>query len=227
MFGAHWIDKSNHSNLDSAPWKSFLTWQKSLLDWYGYDNVVRFNAGAGQEFTPSNAFERGKVALAMDGEWRVAFIASEHPELKYGTAPLPTSDPSLYGSGYTTGNIMGIPKNAKHKDEAWQLIRYMATNLKAETTLSNGLRNVPTLKSALTSSLIEPDAHFKTFLSIYGNPHTTTTPITAAGSAYQELFQNWIAKWQAGKGGELDSSLKTVDKQIDAQLKNATGGGPP
>jgi multiple sugar transport system substrate-binding protein len=227
MWGARWSNASGKSTLATPQWRSLLTWQKGLLDWYGYDNVVRFNTSAGDEFSASNAFERGKVAMILDGEWRVAFIASEHPELKYGTAPLPTASPQLYGSGYTTGNIIGIPKTAKHKDEAWQLIKYLATDERAETTLSNGLRNVPTVKTAITSKLIKPDKNFQTFLKIYGNPNTTTTPITAAGSAYQELFQNWIAKWQAGKEKDLAGGLKSVDKQIDAQLQNATGGGVP
>ena len=29
-----------------------LTWQKQLVDWYGYDKLVKFNAGAGDEFSP-------------------------------------------------------------------------------------------------------------------------------------------------------------------------------
>ena len=43
---------------------------------------------------------------------------AEHPDLKYGTAPLPVDDasPTLYGAGYVTGNIIGIPKGAKHPE---------------------------------------------------------------------------------------------------------------
>jgi multiple sugar transport system substrate-binding protein len=227
LWGAKWTNAQGKSTLDTPQWKAFLTWQKSLVDWYGYDNLVRFNASAGDEWTPQNAFERGKVAMIMDGEWRVAFIKAEHPELKYATAPMPTASPMLYGSGYTTGNIIGIPKTAPHKDEAWELVKYLATNTAAEATLSNELRNVPTTKAALHSKLIEPDKQFAPFLSIFGNPHTTTTPITAAGAAYQELFGSWTTKWQAGKEKDLSGGLASVDKQIDAQLANQTGGGVP
>jgi multiple sugar transport system substrate-binding protein len=229
MFGARWANAKGKSTLDTKPWRHLLTWQKQLVDWYGYSNLVRFNAKSGDEFSASNAFERGKVAMILDGEWRVAFIAAEHPELRYGTAALPTASKELYGSGYTSGSIMGIPKTASHKQQAWELIDYLATNVKAEATLSNGLRNVPTIKAALHSKLIKPDAHFSTFLKIFANKHTTTTPITAAGAAYQELFASWTSKWQAGKvkASKLSSSLATVDKQIDAQLANQTGGGGP
>ena len=61
--------------------------------------------------------------MDIDGEYRTAFIKAEHPDLDYGTAPMPVADsqPDLYGAGYVTGNIVGIPKNAKHKDAAWEL----------------------------------------------------------------------------------------------------------
>ena len=93
-------------------WAEFMTWQKGLIDFYGYDKLARWQAGAGDEFSASNAFERGKLAMAIDGEYRTAFIKAEHPDLNYGTAPLPVADsqPELYGSGYVTGNIVGHPQ---------------------------------------------------------------------------------------------------------------------
>jgi multiple sugar transport system substrate-binding protein len=229
-WGAKWVDSKGRSILgQDANWQKFLRWQKSLVDWYGYSKLVRFQAGAGDEFSPANAFERGKVAMNMDGEWRVAFIASEHPELKYGTAPFPVDDaqPGLYGAGYVTGSIIGIPKTTKKKDQAWLLVKYLATNDAAEAMLSNGIRNVPTTTSSLHSPLLKPAQPFKVFLQIFGNPHTSTTPITLIGSANQDLFATFIGKWQSGHAKDLAGGLKNVDKQIEAQLKNAAGGKVP
>ena len=150
MAGAKWVDSKGKSTLATDPgWAKVLTWQKDLIDWYGYDKLVRFQAGAGDEFSASNAFERGKLAMVLDGEWRTAFLADEAPKLKYGTAPLPVVDGrnDLYGSGYVTGNILGIPKTSSHKDEAWQLVKWLSTDNTALAMLSNGLRNVPTTTS--------------------------------------------------------------------------------
>ena len=93
--------------------------------------------------------------------------------------------------------------------------------------LSNGLRNVPTTESSAESPDLKPDPKFETFLKIFGDDHTTTTPVTAAGSAYQELFNNFVNKWQAGRGDDLKGGLADVDKQIDAQLANAEGEQVP
>ncbi len=83
-FGGKWQDSKGNSILSKDPaWAKWLNWHKSLVDWYGYNNLVRFQAGLGDEFSASNAFEAGKVAMNLDGEWRVAFIQAEHPNLNY------------------------------------------------------------------------------------------------------------------------------------------------
>jgi multiple sugar transport system substrate-binding protein len=230
LFGAQWVDASNHSSLAKSPgWPEFLNWQKNLIDYYGYDNLLRWQAGAGDEFSASNAFERGKLAMAIDGEYREAFIKAEHPGLQYGTAPMPVADdhPELYGAGYVTGNIIGIPKRSSHKDAAWELVKYLTTNEHALALMSNGLRNVPTTTSSLKSSELAPDPIFKVFMDIFANPKTATTPITAAGSANQDLFQNFVVKWQDGKAPNLQAGLAAADKQINAQIANSAGTQVP
>ncbi len=91
--------------------------------------------------------------MQIDGEWRTALIKSEAPSLEYATAPLPVADSKteLYGGGYTTGNITGILKGAHHPAAAWELIKYLATNVKAQVELSEDLGNVPTWSPALAA----------------------------------------------------------------------------
>jgi multiple sugar transport system substrate-binding protein len=230
LFGAKYVDASGKSMLSRDPaWTRMLKWQKSLVDWYGYKKLQKFNAGAADEFSSSHAFEIGKLAMMIDGEWRVAFIQAEHPNLDYATAPAPVDDTksNLYGAGYVNGTIIGIPKGVKHKDQAWALLKYLTTDAHPLALFSNGIRNVPTTKASLNSKEIKPDAHFKTFLKIFANPNSKTTPITAAGNAYGTLIQAFAVKWQAGHVGELAGGLKKLDKQIDAQLKQAQAGGVP
>ena len=230
LVDAKWTKPDGSSNLAGDPnWVKLLQWQKDLVDWYGYDKLVRFNAGAGDEFSASNAFETGKVAMTMDGEFRTAFLADEHPELKYGTAPMPVDDanPSLYGAGYVTGNIAGIPKGAKHPEQAWALLKYLATDPKAESVLSNKLKNVPTTTASLKATELRPTPEFKPFLAIFAHPKTATNPINAGGAANQELFEQMLAKYQAGKVPDLHAALQKVDEQIDAQVENASGPQVP
>jgi multiple sugar transport system substrate-binding protein len=227
-YGGKFVDGKGNAILASDPaWTKWANWQKSLVDWYGYNSLIRFQAGLGDEFSASQAFEAGKVAMNLDGEWRVSFIKHEHPSLDYGTAPMPVDDskPSLYGSGYINGTIIGMPRGGHHVDQAWQLVAYLTTNSHFLAQFSNDIRNVPTTKASLTSKEITPDAHFATFLNIFANPHSGTSPIMASGVAYTNLVQNFFTKWQAGQVKDLHGGLAKLDSQLDAQVKQAKGGG--
>jgi multiple sugar transport system substrate-binding protein len=231
LFKAQYLNAQGKSVISSRfAWSKLLRWQKNLIDWYGYDKLVRFQSGLGDEFSASNAFEVGKLAMLMDGEWRVAFIAAEHPNLNYATAPMPVDDahPELYGAGSVNGTIIGIPKGGKHNDEAWALVKYLTMDDHALATFSNGIRNVPSTRTSANSSELKPDPRFATFVKIFNNPNSATAPITAAGNANLSLIGRFTVKWQAGKVKDLHDALKKLDKQVDAQIAQAKkGGGVP
>ena len=228
MWGATWMKDGKSGIAKDPAWEEMLRWQKKLVDWYGYDKLVRWQAGAGDEFSPSNAFETGKVAMIVDGEYRTAFLKAEHPEVKYGTAPHPTSKPDLYGSGFVIGTIMGIPKGAKHADAGWQLLKFMATDTDTLAEMSNGLHNVPSTIDSQNSPKLTKDPQFATFLDIFKNEKSSTQPVLKIGSQNQTLFTSFIEKWQAGrvKDEDLHAGLENVDKQIDAALEQAGGEVP-
>ena len=221
-YGAKWLKSDGSSAIGTDPaWRSLLEWEKSLTDWYGADKLTKFTAGAGQEFSADNDFETGRIAMAMDGEYRTAFIANEHPELKYGTAPFPTADDKtdLYGAGYVTGNIIGISKGAKNPNAAWELLKYLTTDTGALVKLANGIKNVPTTLPALHSPDLAVDANYKTFVDVFANPHSGTTPASPNGGQYQNTFQDFVIKWQNGQVADLSAGLTEVDQQINAAFK--------
>ncbi len=95
MSGAKWLTDDGKSAIGGDPnWQTVLNWQKSLVDWFGYDKLTKFNASLGDEFSAQNAFQAGKVAINLDGEWRIAFIADQAKNLNYGVAPMPVAPTS-------------------------------------------------------------------------------------------------------------------------------------
>ena len=66
-WGGTWFDAHGQPQLATDPaWASALTWQKQLVDWYGYDNILKFySTYTDKEFDASNAFETGKVAMVL------------------------------------------------------------------------------------------------------------------------------------------------------------------
>ena len=96
---------------------------------YGYDKLVRFQAGLGHEFSPSNAFETGKFAMNLDGEWRVAFIdeSTRSSSTALRRCRSTTRNPELYGSAKSTGRSSGS-RRTEAPGQAWALVKYLTTN---------------------------------------------------------------------------------------------------
>jgi multiple sugar transport system substrate-binding protein len=219
MAGAKWFDSDGRSLLGTDPaWRDLLTWQKGLIDYYGYNDLQKFQSAFGDEFSADNAFEKGQVAMNVDGEWRIASIADDQPaDLDWGVAPLPVADsrPDLYGSGFVIGNVIGISRNSRNSEAAWQFIRFLTTDTDEVVKLANIIKNVPTLDSALKSPNLSSDANFRVFLDIFGNPRSATSPLAATGTAYQDTAQQFVNDWQAGKVKDLSSGLRGLDDRMN------------
>ncbi|WP_229799256.1 ABC transporter substrate-binding protein [Couchioplanes azureus] len=217
--GATWLTADGRSAVAGDPaWKTLLTWQKDLVDWYGYDNLQKFRAGLGDEFSADNAFQKGQVAINIDAEYRLAFVRDQAPGLRYGVAPIPTTDPARYGAGYVTGNIVGISKNARNPEAAWELIKFLTTDDKTIVKLSNALKNIPTTAGATRDPGLQVEPEFRTFMDIFAHPQSSTSPPAASGPAYQDTFATFATAWQAGKVADLGAGLAEADKQINSVM---------
>jgi multiple sugar transport system substrate-binding protein len=223
-WGGQYFNAQGQPQLATDPaWAAAMTWQKQLVDWYGYTNILKFfSTYTAQEFNASNAFETGKAAMVFDGEWRTAMIKGDGSKVNYGTAPFPAADTqsALYGVGRVGGTVTGIPKTSKNPDAAWLLVKYMATDTNFLVALANGLGNVPTTTAAATSpDLTIMTPQFKTFVAVWNNPKSSyAPPITSSGSGYSSLLTTFDQKWVAGKVSDLQAGLKQVDQQIVNQL---------
>ncbi|MEU5694720.1 ABC transporter substrate-binding protein [Actinosynnema sp. NPDC020468] len=218
VFGAKWQTADGKSSVSSPEWQEMLKFQKDLIDFYGYDNLERFRSGLGQEYSADNAFHQQKVAMMVDGEFRTAFLKDQAPTVKYGTAPFPTSKPDLYGTGFTTGTIVGVPKGAKNTGAAWELVKFLSFDTDTIVQLANGLKNIPHTKAALADPKLEVDENFKTFIDMAGNGKLQGNPVTPIGDAHIKAVGDFIATYQSGKVSDLAAGLKDVDKQIDDQI---------
>ena len=223
-WGGQYFEAKGQPQLATDPaWAAAMTWQKQLVDWYGYTNLLKFfSTYTAQEFNASNAFETGKAAMVFDGEWRTAMIKGDGSKVNYGTAPFPAADTqsALYGVGRVGGTVTGIPKTSKNPDAAWLLVKYMATDTNFLVALANGLGNVPTTTAAATSpDLTIMTPQFKTFAAVWNNPKSSyAPPITSSGSGYSSLLTTFDQKWVAGKVSDLQAGLRQVDQQIVNQL---------
>ena len=173
---------------------------------------------------PSIGWRRGQIRASEEDEGRVTarldeIAASE--EYREDVAALHEERPP-------PEDLRPFLPSYASVDQAWDLVKYLTTNTHALAKFSNGIRNVPSTVASSKSKELAPDRNFATFLGIFTNPHSATTPITAAGNSYGTLITTFTSKWQAGHVGNLGSGLQKLDKNIDAQLAQAKkGSGVP
>lgn len=221
-----YLDSNGKSSLSRDPQVSkFFTYTQSLVNALGgFGRLEKYRATFGDEFSAQNAFEAGKVAMQMDGEWRIANIREDKTSIHWAAAPLPVPDDQLntYGKGYLTGTVIGISHASRQQDAAWLLVKYLTTDTGALVSFANAINNVPSTVASLSSSGLTKDPNFGVFLRIAANRYSQGTPSSSNGGEYQTILNRFAYDWEAGHVGNLAAGLATVDKRIDAA--NAQSG---
>ena len=114
-------------------------------------------AGIARETVAVLAVDDHEEARGAVDQHQLAELAErgEAPGLGYGTAPMPVAGgrSELYGAGFTTGDITGIPKGSPHPAAAWELIKYLATNTEAQVELEQDLEAAHQKSDALGKAL--------------------------------------------------------------------------
>lgn len=215
-----YYDAQGKANLANDPNVSrFFQYADSLQKALGgYAPLHKYRTTFGDEWSAQNPFEVGKIAMALDGEWRIGLIKTDSPKLDYAVAPLPVPDDQLstYGKGSLTGTIIGISRKSQHQQAAWELVKYLTSDTNALVSFGNAIQNLPSTLAALKSPELPSDPAFQTFLRISENPMSGGTPASNNGGQYLTILGRFGDQWQSGKVSDLHQGLVDVDKQIDA-----------
>jgi multiple sugar transport system substrate-binding protein len=224
QYGAQYFDANGKSNLAGDPsFAAVFNFNKDLAAKLGGTaHLEKLRTGYGDEWT-SNAFDKGKVAMQLDGEWRIANLTQDKVAFNWDTAPFPVPDnlASTYGRGFQTGTIIAINRNSKQQAAAWEFTKYLTTNTNAVVTFANAIDNVPSTFAALQSPDLKLPATFKTFLDVANNPNSNTQPATADGDGYVTTLQQLGIAFQSGKTTDLAAGFKAADATVNAALAQA------
>lgn len=219
-YGADWYDSGGKSALaGDSRWAEGFAWQKAYIDSVGYDKLQQFAASVGtdSEYTPNNAFQTGKVAMILDGEWRVMYLNKES-KINYGTAPFPTMKAENYGAGKIGGTMITMPSTAKHPAEAWLAIKYLGLDTGALNQIADSLQNVPTTYESLETSDYAKRPENQAFIAILKHPDSAFKEHVRAGQVDLDLVGEFAERHEAGTVPELDAGLRDLARSIDAQV---------
>jgi len=72
-------------------------------------------------------FETGKVGMQGSGNFAIASLKANHPEIDFGIAYLPGIKPEN-ASSFVGGDLIAIPKGVKHQDKAIEFVKWVLTD---------------------------------------------------------------------------------------------------
>ena len=90
------------------------------------------------------AFAKEKVAMVVEGNWIVPFLAKDYPNVEYGITELPAGPKGKATLAFTV--CYGVPQNGKNLDGSWKLVNALTNQAGMKKWTDLGLA-MPTRKS--------------------------------------------------------------------------------
>ena len=121
-FGAQMWDAQNRKvTFDETASVKALQWQVDYAQKLGgYEKILQFNDTLQGGVDP---FGSGRVAMYYTGPWQIGIMQDTYPDINYRTARAPVPEGGRPGS-WLGGGWMVIPKGAKHRDLAWEFLKF-------------------------------------------------------------------------------------------------------
>lgn len=148
---------------ESPEFISTLNTIREYRNTFGVDNVLQFNQ-AGKYAQATDPFMTGNQVFRLDGQWLANIIVNDlkigKDQLDFGICPMPYPDgkPELANSAQVTSSIFYIPSNAKNKEGAWEVMKYIHSG-----EFSKHMQSLPVLKSLMGDAAFKDIPFFKDF----------------------------------------------------------------
>ena len=208
-FGTKFVGANGEPTADTPEFANALKWETGLLTESGLDKVAAFSAG----FTKGdNPFKLGKVGMYIDGSWQSAMLSGS--DLNFGVFPIPGTTPDLDGANAVGTNPIVIPVGAKHKDAAWEFVKFLSTNPDVSAEFAATIANLPQVRSRLSDFSTEPRVTF--FATLSQSPNAVAwarVPYAAYYGAQIEQYVNQIYV----HGTPIDDSLTQLQNVVSKE----------
>lgn len=224
-FGGQIWNGSDRFTVDSPENIEAYRWLVSYPERYGRERVEAFRGGFGNFDSAENAFMSGRLAMVVQGVWMANFISRHKPDLDYGVAPFPTSDPSLPPPTYVEGDVIAIPRGSKHPKEAFEFIRWTQRQEMLEL-LAFGQKKFSPLKET-TPGFFEnhPNPNIDVFVELARSPNWFSTPKTVLNTLMMDEMQTAEESIWLGMQSPEDA-LQWVQDRLQPQLDRARANAP-
>lgn len=246
--GRTWDDDETTTLINSEAGVEALTYLVSLVP---PDAPIRSQELAASAASPAELFKTGRLAMMLDGSWRIPNVEIDAPDLDFAVTSLPRHRERAIVSGSV---LWAISSHARHPEIAWEMIRWM-TGQDQSVAYWNMLRVAPPPRRSVlesdvfrtTTGIVDEDGtirvppmHAEMFVdraawlaaAITPDPQTGRIPGFVPAAPYQSDLQGKITRalTQATRGEmtpreALDAAVRDVHAVIDRD--RAAKGLPP
>jgi len=143
-------------SIDSPQMSEALAYYKSFFD-KGYSQTRMLDPGELE-----NGFAKGTYGSFISGPWHIGLVEDAGlTKDKYAVAPLPGKD-SGPGTSFTGGGDLAVFKDAKNRDGAWKLVRWLS-DAQTQSKWYDTVKDLPAVKSAWQSGDLADDQQLQVF----------------------------------------------------------------
>lgn len=216
-FGGSWIDGDRRITALTPENVKDYAWLRSTAEKYGVANL-RGWATLSRNSAVQNSFQAGRVAMAMDGVWAYNFIRRYAPQLEWGVAPFPTSDPAKFPTmTVAMSNVLVIPKGARHPREAFEFMRYVNTRGPMEKLAIGQLKFSPLARTSDDFYARHPNPFIKVYLELARSPDVRVEPSISIWPAYGDELR-FAADRVMALDATPEEALADVQKRMQPKL---------
>lgn len=138
--GAEWFTPDGRTALvNSAPVVEALDWMVRTYDAAGGAERVQSFQNSSQTEGIGDPFLSGRVALQINGNFYLDYLARNKPDLDFVAALPPMPEAGMAPVSWSGGFAWVIPRDSRHPEEAWAFAKFM-NSLDAWRTVAEGQR---------------------------------------------------------------------------------------
>lgn len=159
------------------------------------------------------AFQAGKVAMIVSGNFAVARLNRDAPDLEYGTALIPAPENGGESASFAGGDLMGILAGTEKVDQAWDLLQFLASEpAQVEYLAESGI--IPVRTSFYDNQYFQEEPRYQTFTQALDVSHAPWT------LKYNRLYDAFQANLQQALNGSIEpqEALERIESEHNEVL---------
>jgi multiple sugar transport system substrate-binding protein len=200
-------------NYDDPRLAQTMGWWRSMIEKGHMTSLAQ-----GKTLSQAAMFQAGKIALAIDGSWNISsYTASK--DLEVGFAPQPKGPEGSWSM--FNGLADSIWVGSKHKEQAWQWMKYLASSDCQRMVGSTAIvfPAIPAATDQAVATRKQQDVDVTAFTSYVDDRHTLLHPITNKAAQIQLLVGPVMEKILLGQA-DPGRALKDVNDDVNDLLEH-------